>query len=498
MKFLPKKDDIFGVKKLILSTSSYDLFSYQKRDEHFSMFKYSNKKCVKKIISILKAVKSNHVMNIIQSKENSLYTSPIIPLQNLENDISENYKEYILISLGETILFLNEKCQIRHNNIHRESIFVDQTGSFVLCGFEKAEKISEMDDSQNDMNQFLEISVDLCRKERNLSDLKQLNNFYISLYAKAVTIPVMKDYELLKFINFFRKEQIENNIPHIVREYIGRLILHKFLESREIKTDKVSTEIEKKVQSGIIETFEHSKYVFFYFIVLLDLKEYDFFFENFLSVLDTNFRIELLKKHEFFVEKISNWSDKSIFNNLVMGLRCKDHELQIRTINVLKNTLSFYKQSQIKEITKLLSFCKFEQTIDLLNQHSQIFLLNDQKGLLKLLFTLLDEVKLRLSTLSLIKKNFQHFNYKKLCTVLLPFLCEMIIEFPIDELFETIRSILDHLQKNKEDIDKIEIKTRVKKWLPFFKNNDINKLKKTANISDKEITEEQEKWEDDW
>lgn len=266
------------------------------------------------------------------------------------------------------------------------------------------------------------------------------------------------------------------------------------------------------IESARIQENCISKYLFLYYIISLDLQDYDEYFSEFNKSMDTVFRIEVLKNQEFFLKKKINWSEKTLFENISIGLRCKDENLQLLTLDLINKVLPLYKPSQIKEITKLLTFCKFEKTLLLIREHKNLFIENDLKGFFKFFFVFCEDFSLRKSTFLILRENFKVFCFKKLCTEMLPFLCEMIIETPSDELFDTTRAILDHLQENRESIGNIEIKTRMQKWLPFLrrsksseKTSEKTTPEKTTPLNENNMsfestkeTSEDEKWNEDF
>lgn len=489
-KIISKKDDYFGTKTLILETSVYNLYSYQKKDEYFSIFKYSNTKTTKAINDILKTIRHPNIMNVIICKDSNIQTELLVPLKNLESELTENFKMYIKIQLYEIIDFLNNKCFIKHNNINYLSLFINQkTGFLVLGGFEKSYKCSMNDDFSSDKNQLSEFINNLFGY---IPKEQEQQNFYTLLFEQAVLFSVMKENQILEFINFIKNEQNNQGIPEIIKKYIGFLFLDKFNEIKDFKFEVLPDNFKNKIFDGKIDISVNQRYLFLYFIISLDLNEYDPFFTEFIGIMDTNFRIEVLKNQDFFKKKKIDWKKKILFDNLSIGLRSKEEKLQILTLELIKDTLSFYTQSQVKEITKSLSFCKINLTLEILDKNSKIFHEKDQKGFFKLFFIFSDDKNLRKKTFLILKKNFNFFSYKKICLELLPFLSEMIFTSPIFELFDLIRAILDHLEENKNEIESMEIKSKFQKWLPFFRQ------KKKSVSEQSESVCEQEEWEDDW
>lgn len=512
-RIIPKKDDFFGTKKLIFSTKSYELFTYDKKDDHFCNFKYSDRKSAKKIFNLLKPVKNNNIMNVISLKDATIQTIPLLPLKDLYNDLSESYKEYLMISLLRTIHFINDTCRILHSNITADSLYVNSaSGILVLCGFEKAQKLEMGSDFSGDIQQFEDICFEFLHRKLEFEQSSVSKNFYICFFEKLVLIPVMKEFELCEFLNEVKKEQLADGIPDIVKKSLACALIKRFSESKELRADSFPSNLKKTVDEGKIENILHPKYLFLYYIISLDLDEYNEFFIEFIGVMDTKFRIEVLKNQEFFKKKVTKWSHKAIFDNISIGLRCKDDRLQLLTIEIFKDTLPVYKKTQIKEITKLLSFCKLSPAISLVENHVQIFIENNLNGLFKLFFVFIEEETLRKPALNLLKKTYKEFEPKILCVELLPFLCSMIVQSPHDELFETIRSILDHLQSCKDEIQSTEIKTKMQKWLPFLSKNRSKKQSdsfsenkivsetelKAMNLKEQSQFLDKDQWEEDW
>lgn len=499
-RILPKKEDFFGTKKLIHATGSYEVFYSERKDENYCTFKYSDKKVAKRIGHLLKSVKNSNILDIKAVKDGEIKTGCLVPLRDELSSCSDTFKEYLIIVLERTLDFLHLKCSILHKNIILESIYLNETtGSLVLAGFERSEKKNEQSDFSLDREQFNEVSYQILG---NYETEDPENNFYLWFFEQLVLFPVMKEYEIIKFLNSVQKEQKSNGIPNIVKKALSIVLLNKFEEIKEIRADTVPTHLKKIVEIGNIQNLQHQKYIFLYFIMSLDLDSYNNIFTSFINVMDTNFRIEVLSHQEYFSKKVSNWSDKTLFGNISIGLRCKVEKLQLLTINLFQNTLSQYKKSQIKEITKLLSFCKVKPAIALINTNLPVFIENDLKGLFKLQFVFLESRDLRENALFLVQKTYKLFDLKQICTELLPFLCEMIIETPVDVLFDTISQILTHLKANKEKILESNIETRLNKWIPFLKKSK-SKSENLSEMSNSDIpkpedTVKSDEWEDEW
>lgn len=532
----PHRNDISN--QLIQSTSFYTLYS---NDEIF-YFKYNDKKIGKHVYNLLKTVKNRNVLDVVY-KDGTLRCTAILPLQKVISNehLSESYKEYILETVRKTVIFIHEKCNIVHNNLREESIFINKkTGEIILGGFEKAQP----GEHGTDQDQLNELAVYLLQREIDGAHLSD-ENFYTNFYEQIQMLPVMSESALVGFLNLVRNEQKKGNMISIVRNYIAETLIKRFitLNSGVQAVPGDLKKLEMAVQQGEIHydslknrptaNTKNSeginclmRYIIFFYIVLLDIEDYTLYLKEFVTLMDTRFRLEVLSKQEFFIGKRVDWRNKAIFDNISIGLRCKDERLQYQTVQLFNNTFPCYKKSQIKESIRLLSFCRIPIVLRLLKNHFSLFAENDLKGLFKLFFVFLEEPVLRKDSIILLTGEFKVFEPKKLCTNLLPFLCELIIQEPLDELFDLIRTILNHLQVNKEELQENEIKSRVKKWLPFLSkkqvgNGNKNKMKsnKSTNLDNKNDTtnypkdtesektnetedlsfyKDKDKWEDDW
>lgn len=98
--------------------------------------------CFKK----LKLVKFPGIISIIDFIENDNYlyiiTEPVIPLQSYlkqyGNEVGDDAKIYGIYNIGETLDFINMKCQCVHGSlsVYNDSVFVNKLGEWKLFGFE--------------------------------------------------------------------------------------------------------------------------------------------------------------------------------------------------------------------------------------------------------------------------------------------------------------------------------------------------------------------------
>lgn len=492
-------------------------------------FKYNDKKVCKHVYNLLRTVKNRNILDVMY-KDGALKCIAILPLETVVSNysLSESYREYILETVKKTVIFLHEKCNIAHRNIQVESIFINKkTGEVILGGFERA----QLGDRGSDHEQLNELAVYLLQKEIS-TELLPNENFYTNFYEQVQMLPVMSESSLIDFLNIFKKEQKEDDMILIARDYMADMLIKKFmsLDSSVQPIPGDLRKLESAVQQGKIQYNSPTantknaevpnsliRYIIFFYIVSLDLENYTNYLKEFVSLMDTRFRLEIMKKHKFFVGKQVDWKNKAIFDNVSIGLRCKDERLQYLTVELFNDTLKCYKKSQIKESVRLLSFCKLPIVIHLLKNNFHVFAESDVKGIFKLFFVFLEEPILRKDAIILLTEKFKIFELKKLCNNLLPFLCGMISQEPLDELFDLIRTILDHLQTNKDELQENEIKFCVKKWLPFLSKKQIvngnkkekqkadnlkdkkeHELDNTIENSDLSLYTDKDKWEDDW
>lgn len=502
-KILSKKNDLFAAKKLVYTSPTYELYTYSKNNESFSLIKYSDKKDVARIVEMLRTIKHANIINIMKKKDCHIYTSLVAPYKMLGKDLPYKYREYLMISLARSLDFLHKKCKVTHNGLNLDVLFANKTGSLVLGGFERAAYMSTDNDCSGDLQMFGCICLDVLGRQVMYDELLNTENFYNMLSESFVTFNVMSDAMLIQLINTIRKEQMADCLPEMIKMYICELVSSKIMnlaKGKEIISEQDCFDIENQVRNGNIEHNMPLRYVLLYFVVFLELETYDVIIDSLFSVLDTKFRIEVLKKKHVFLEKITCWNKKSIFNNLIIGLKCKDRTLQSLTLDFINDTVKHYNGSKIKELCKLLANCKHMHALQVIDNNIDLLIEHDLQGVYKLMFVFVYEESTRNGALVLLSKIFKIFSHKKLSKEILPFLCELIIETNTETLFYTIRSILNHLESNRDEINSSKITSKVSCWLPFMNRKDDDKKEK--HTPDKTVNnttmDRNDNWDNNW
>ncbi|ELQ74603.1 non-specific serine/threonine protein kinase [Trachipleistophora hominis] len=511
-KILSKKETFFSTKKLIYTAPAYEIFTYNKNNETLSLIKYTDKKDAQRIAKILRTVKHYNVMNVIKSKDCCIYTSLVVPYRMLGDNLSNTYKEYLMISLANALQFLHEKCKIVHDNLNLDALLINSQGALVLSGFECAKVQNGREECSRDFELFEQLSYSLLNTRMRYDDCLNKENFYSILAEKFVTFNVMGDDEIVGLLNMIRREHKANDIPEMIKMHICRLVTNKMVGLTKEKDEKAVvdlSELEQQVIDGHIEHVFFLRFTFLYFMISLEMESYDIVIEDLFSVLDTKFRVEVLKKRNFFMKRVSCWDRKSIFYNLTIGLKCKDKALQTLTLEFVNDTVKFYNFTEIKELCKLLSHCKCVYTLIMIENNLKLFLDNDMHGLYKLMFVFIHDVHTREQSLILLDKIYKNFSFKKLSTEILPFLCELIVETDSETLFMVIKNILGYLESNREAIANSKITTRMTRWLPFMSKKgggkDDEKQKKfmeeQPSVTEKDVDssmKKNENWDNDW
>ncbi|ELA48210.1 hypothetical protein VCUG_00251 [Vavraia culicis subsp. floridensis] len=511
-KILSKKETFFSTKKLIHTTPAYELFAYTKNDESLSLIRYHDKRQVQKITKILRTVKHYNIMSIVRSKDCCIYMPTVVPYRILGENLSDTYKEYLMISLANALRFLHDKCKIAHNNLNLDALLINSLGTLILGGFECAATVNSREECFGDLEQFEHLGYSLLDTQVRYDECLGKESFYSVLAEKCITFNVMSDEEAISFLNMIRKEHRANDIPEMIKMHICRLVINKMVSLTKEKDEKAAIdliELEQQVNNGNIGDVLFLRYTYLYFMISLEMESYDIVIEDLFSILDTKFRVELLKKKNFFLKRVSCWNKKSIFYNLTIGLKCKDKILQALTLEFVNDTVKFYNSSEIKELCKLLSNCKSTYTLIMIENNLKLFLDNDLHGLYKLMFVFIHDTHIREESLIVLDKIYKNFSFKKLCTEILPFLCELIIETDSDTLFAVIKNILGYLESNREAIVNSKISTKMSRWLPFMNRKGSSK----DNVKQEKVEENQssineraadssnkkpENWDNDW
>ncbi|EPR79333.1 hypothetical protein SLOPH_1841 [Spraguea lophii 42_110] len=479
MFFLKK---VFSSKKKLSPTQYLEFceFSTVKyKGLESSYFKYTTFN-PNNMVNILKKIRHDNIIKILNTERVGstfkIYTPVVYTF--IYNNRYKLYNDYILYNLAKVIIFLNEKCNIAHNNIKMDSLFVNDAGILILGGFEK----STNQKACNDKRMFYDLEINRNKKSVEEIICECEDNIFIEIENRCVTFPVLKLNDKRTLVDKIlrndgkytvdKKYFIENNVfPETVKNYLlGLYVPELNLESKE------SEEQLKLYKDRILKL-----------IIFLDLDSYDLQIEKIFGVLDSNVRSFVLKNIDFFINKTSLWNSKSIFKSLSLGLKVKN--LRVDTINSFSKILKFLEKKRVKELLKILLQEANKEilqiTCNFLEENIEYLCEMDEEGLFKLIIYYLPKDHNRV--LEIIDNSFDKLEMERIVQ-LLSILCSTLPEYNDNKIFQTIINILYFVKEHREELTK-----NVGSWIPFVRNrrnvndkkDEIEKKVKKIDIEEK-------------
>ncbi|KAG0441989.1 N-terminal kinase-like protein [Dictyocoela muelleri] len=540
-------------KKTILETKTFKLFT----KGGISIFRYPQTSA-SNIYKILKKIRHPNILSIIEFIEktkyydlqhNIYYDLKTIILTPFELS-NTNFDFYILYTINDVLQFLHKKCFVVHQNLVLESLFLNNNGSLILGGFEKAIIIdkNELNDNheshyRSDIIMFKDLCcrfgydfkeiTDIYKKRMNLKENEINNNFedrdasdkniiidkYLFIEECITIFDILDNEKRLKLMFIANKD-----LPLVIKNRLVKLFLKidilNIIDQKKYKNQKNTDEQKNELKFSCIIDF----------FIKLDLPSYDEPIKKMMSILDSSFRIELLKKIDFFINKV-NWNDSSLLKNFLLGLACKNLS-KITLISLDKIFYTFNNESKIlfvraaKNIDLIDSdenysynypdfnvndYLQYNFNDDFNNKNLNDDNLNKQSrnsdeilaSIIKnnhLYLTFPDEIyKLILKNLdsleivTLIHNLLCKIGIKVICTELLPEMCIQILKNK--DLIPEIVKILDYLENNKDEIKKVDDGSWIS-TLKKYANQSIENIKSKTGIKSKSLSGIF-KWKDD-
>lgn len=196
----------------------------------------------------------------------------------------------------------------------------------------------------------------------------------------------------------------------------------------------------------------------------------DYFIRNikvFFLVMDTNVRRLLLKKFE----NCKNSLDE-VTESLGLGLRVRDKELKRMTIDFIFINCDNFNSKSFESLIVGMMFCKDGDSIDQICNHLMNMKRQDtHKAIYKLLESCIVTDNNSIMILKCIDKFFIYFELVKITQVILPHLCERLVDKNLQEhCFVLVEKIIKFLKENREGINSKDWSLKGLKNI-FYKND---------------------------
>lgn len=428
--------------------------------------KYNNTPCSKITLkqgspteyNILLEFKHPNLFNIYKISVHSIYTQKLHPLSLYIDSTKTEYNRYIISKIKDAVEYIHKTFKKEHCCIDLESLFVEDSGKVILGNFQH---FREYKDGSID-NKMLDL---LCKNFTNkkVEDLDLSPTIFDTLFdSKFTSLPMEHEIALNNVLTNIINEKL--NIPEITMIYIFKIF-----------SDALNNKLPKENKSLILD-----------FLFRLDR---DYFIKNikiFFSIMDTNVRIFLLNKFEN-----SETNLDEIAENLSLGLKIKDKDLKKLTIDFIFNNSTKFNSKSFENLLLTMISCSDSDSIGqictyLLNMKRE----DVNKGVFKLLNSYLNYDKNTLLVFKCVDKYFATFELVKITQIILPQLCEKLVDKNNQEYcFGLVEKIIKFLKDNREGINSKEWSLKGLKNI-FVKSENTDLVVNNANKNDNKELEE--------
>lgn len=439
----------------IISTPAYSAYNSKYDNRDVTIFKYETSAGFLKASNVHKT-KHTNILRVfkIDDKKQTITTERVALFSECFSAGNIIYNKYAIYVIANVLDFLHSKCKLSHNSVEINSIFINQNLNLFLGGFHMAEERATS--FQKDTADFKKLSAlfglkpsdisCICRKEHYNS------NFFDTIEAFLIEYPTSKTYEKKLALGRIRDQQ--NNLEFMFRQRISQVLIfdlkkikneENVITFKEDVVDVILSLITKEDVPKTPQTVEN--------IALDDL----------FQILDPSVRLYLYQKPEMKnLKKFNNIT----FDSLLLGIKCKDKELESGTMTYiyaiheiltpvqmskLVNTFIFLRNTD--HIEKISSILTKDSFMKLANRRGECVYKELRKNICRLMESYLQSEYSRIFGLKFLDLFFKFFSFDELCGKIIPMLFDLIRNKEHQEdAFMIIDKIICYLKDSKKDI----------------------------------------------
>eukprot|EP00866_Antonospora_locustae_P000400 jgi/Antlo1/400/888 len=447
-----------------------------------------------KHLNILRTIK-------IEPRSRKIVTEQIQPFSSIFSVKDREFNKHCAYSLASAIAFLHDKCKVAHNNISFDALFITNSLNFVLGSFERSSKEQGF---QKDIDGFQKVLSAFSLPRRLIADVVKdrawYSDFLCGMEAFMHEFSALKLHEKEK-----RVRDIENNLK-VLNPFFRKKVSEKLTAELRILKEKTSSSDDR--------TRLYKEAIAKMALELDPCKEN--VLNELFTILDPALRVFLLKNVE--ASKASLLDDRAM-ECMLVGIRCKDYEIQTLTICFISQG---YGGLSIKQKEMFIRSARLLENRAMLGEVCMILLRHVDltprvnKEVCKLIELFLPVEEMCLEVLPLVKIYYKGFSYAEICRNIAVVLLELVRhQESQDSAFEAIDLLVQHLKMNKSYIIDREWKISYVKSIfsqRKSRNNAINNagslLERTSVLESKSAGKEEseykassvgeEGWSNDW